>query len=149
MIKYQQEFLCSVKGDIKPLLEYHYSEVHPLKDIMTFDIDWEAYENLEVSDLLRIFTARDGDRLVGYLAMLVVPNFHCKGQYTAQDDALFVCPSVRGSSVCKHLIEFMEKCLFQDGVKVVHISGTASNPIDGLMDRLGYSPIETKFQKVL
>ena len=47
------------------------------------------------------------------------------------------------------LFKFAERCLREDGIKVLHLTTTEANPIDAIMQKLGYNKIETKFEKVL
>ena len=144
-----KEFLDSVKEEALVLIEDHFKEVYPAREVYDLEMDWDTYAKLEDLSMLKIFTARDGSTLVGYLWVIVSPNIHSKGNYTACDDGLFVSKECRGASVAKDLIRFTEKCLKEDGLKVFHIVGTAEKPIDALMKRMGYSAVETKFQKVL
>jgi len=149
MIRYTQEFLENVKGDIGPILQEHFREVHPAREVFPLDIDWELYEKLESLGLVKVFTARDGEVLVGYMCVVISPNLHSKGTQTACEDGLFVSKNYRKASVARGLVEFVEKCLREDGFKVFHITGTEEKPIDPLMNRMGYTKIESKFQKVL
>lgn len=148
-MKYQQEFLDDVRGEVEALIQDHYDEVYPVRDVFDWDMDWDSYEKLEEHGLLKIFTARDNGELAGYLWVLITPNLHSKGSVLACDDGLFVVKGYRGKSVAKDLIQFTETCLKEDGVKVFHVVGTTEKPIDVLMQRMGYTAIETKFQKVL
>jgi len=149
MTKYQQEFLDTVKDEAISLIEDHFSEVYPSKESFSLDMDWETYSKLEELGLVKIFTARDNDKLVGYLWVILSPNLHSKGTFTASDDGLFVSKEYRGKQVAQELIRFTEQCLKEDGLKVFYISGTHENPIEPLMNLMGYTAIETKYQKVL
>ena len=148
-VNYQQEFLDSVKDEALVLIEDHFSEVYPAREVYDLEMDWDTYAKLEDLGMLKIFTARDGSTLVGYLWVIVSPNIHSKGNYTACDVGLFVANSYRGRSVAVKLIKFVETCLREDGFKTFHLVGTAEKPIDSLVERMGYNKIETKFQKVL
>lgn len=149
MIKYQQEFLENVRGEVGSLIQSHYNEVYPVRDTFDWDMDWDSYEKLENMGLLKIFTARDDSLLVGYLCVILSPNLHSRGSLLACDDGLFVAKTHRGQTVAKDLIRFTERCLKEDGIRVFHIVGTTEKPINSLMKRIGYTEIETKFQKVL
>lgn len=148
-VKYQQEFLCGVRGEVESLIQDHYDEVYPARETFDCHMDWDSYEKLEGMDFLKIFTARDSGELVGYLWVIISPNLHSKGSVVACDDGLYVAKSHRGQAVAKDLVQFTERCLKEDGVKVFHIVGTTENPIDSFVRRMGYTEIETKFQKVL
>lgn len=149
VVKYQQEFLDDVRGEVESLIQSHFSEVYPMRNVCEWDMDWDAYDKLEELGMVKIFTARVKSDLVGYLWVLISPNLHSKGSVLACDDGLFVSDTHRGQSVAKDLISFTEKCLKEDGIKVLHIVGTTEKPIDALVERMGYTAIETKFQKVL
>ena len=148
-IKYQQEFLENVRGEVESLIQSHYGEVYPARDTFDWDMDWDSYEKLEDMGFLKIFTVRDNGLLVGYLWVILSPNLHSIGSVLACDDGLFVAKTHRGQTVAKDLIQFTERCLKEDGIRVFHIVGTTEKPINSLMKRMGYTEIETKFQKVL
>ena len=148
-MKYRQEFLAGVRGEIEALVQDHYDEVHPAGKVFDWNMDWDSYEKIEEHGLLRIFTARQDSELAGYLCVLITPNLHSKGSAVACDDGFFVAKSHRGKPIAKNLIRFAETCLKEDGLKVFYIVGTTEKPIDALMLRMGYTAIETKFQKVL
>lgn len=149
VVKYQQEFLDNVRGSVEDLIQSHFSEVYPMRDVCDWDMDWDAYEKLEELGMLKIFTARDDGSLIGYLWVILSPNLHSRGSVLACDDGLYVARTHRGQAVAKELIQFTERCLKEDGIKTFHIVGTTEKPINGLMERMGYTKIETKFQKVL
>lgn len=149
MISYRQEFIDIVKDEALPLLRDHYSEVYTAKEVFDLQMDWDLYIKLENSGLLKVFTARDDNKLVGYLCVVISPNLHSKGTLTASEDGLFVDKPYRGGSVATGLVEFAEKCLKDDGLKILIFTGSVDKPIDGLMDHLDYSPIETRYKKVL
>lgn len=148
MITYQQEFLNQVKDEALPLIKSQFDEVYPSRDYVTLDMDWDLYQKLEEMQLLKIFTARSNGSLVGYLWVIVSPNIHSKGSYTATDDAWFVSKEYRKSGTAVGLLRFTEKCLKEDGFKSFYISGTEDVPLDKLMSKLGYNKIETKFERV-
>jgi len=148
-INYTQEFLSDVKDEVVFLIQDHFNEVYPVREVFELDMDWDLYGQLENLGLLKIFTARDDGRLVGYLWVILSPNLHSRGSMLACDDGLYVAKSYRGQAVAKDLVRFTERCLKEDGIKVFHIVGTTEKPIDSFVKRMGYTEIETKFQKVL
>lgn len=149
MIKYQQEFINSVKSDIPPLLYLDWIEIEHRKDIREFDPDWEAYEALEQAGILKVFTVRSEGKLVGYYSCVVSPSLHSRGLLQATVDAIYLHPMHRKGLTGYKLIKFAEKCLKEDGVKIILLGTTEVNPIDPLLLKLGYSKTEVKFEKVL
>lgn len=148
-VSYQQEFLSQVEEDIKPLLEKDWLEIEHNKSVKTLDPDWDAYYNIESSNMLRIFTARDNIKLVGYFVVLLIPSLHNKGLVQGVVDIIYLDKEYRKGFTGYKLFKFSEKCLREDNIKVIHVTTTEVNPIDPILDRLGYSKIETKFEKVL
>ena len=75
-MKYQQEFLATVEDDIRPLIQKHWEDIALNKDKIKLNPDWDAYHTLEQAGVLKIFTAREGDKLVGYFVVVVQRNLH-------------------------------------------------------------------------
>lgn len=149
MIKYQQEFLSQVKSDIGPLLEEDWQEIEHNKHLYKLDPDWDIYGKLEEQGSLFIFTCRDGSKLVGYFVVVIIPSLHYKGSMIAAADVIFLSKEYRSGLAGYKLFKFAENCLREDGFKTLQVTTTERNPIDPLMERLGYSKIETKFERVL
>lgn len=149
MITYQQESLVTAEKDARPLLEKHWEEIALNKDIIKLNPDWEAYADLEDSGILKIFTARDDDKLVGYFVTFVRSHIHYKDHLFAYNDILFLDEEYRKGFTGAKLIKFAEKCLKEDGVSVVTINTKRHKPLDVLLSWLGYKHIENIYSKVL
>lgn len=149
MISYQQEFLATFRAEAEPLLVRHWQEIALHRDLIPLAPDWPAYEALEAAGVLRIFTARDDGRLVGYFACFVRPHLHYCGHLFAVNDVLFLAPEHRRGWAGARLIRFAERCLREDGVTVLAINTKRHRPFDVLLKRLGFGAAETVYQKVL
>jgi GNAT superfamily N-acetyltransferase len=149
VITYQQESLVTVKEDARPLLEKHWEEIALNKEIIKLNPDWDAYADLEDAGILKIFTARDDDRLVGYFVTFVRSHIHYKDHLFAYNDILFLDPDYRKGFTGSKLIKFAEKCLKEDGVSVVIVNTKRHKPLDILLSWLGYKHIENIYSKVL
>lgn len=149
MITYQQEFLATVKDDIQPLLEKHWEEVAHNKDKIKLEPSWEAYKALDEIGVVKIFTARQGPRLVGYFALLVSPNLHYASHTFAVNDVIFVDPRYRKGSVGMKLMKFAEKCLKEDGVSLMIVNTKLKKNFGPLLERLGYTPTEINYTKYI
>ena len=149
MISYQQEFLTTVASDISPLLKEDWDEIEHQKSRRPLKPDWEAYANLEMSGILKIFTARDDGNLIGYASCFLLPDIHSRGIVSANFEILFVTASHRKGSVGLKLMKFAEKCVKQDGAEFCFVTTTQQNSASKMMERLGYRAIETKFEKDL
>jgi len=149
MITYQQEFLSKIRQDIEPLLKKHWKEVALHKDKIKLEPHWDGYEAMEQLNVLRVFTARQGPKLVGYFAVSVAPSLHYASHTFAISDVIYVDPDSRHSGVASKLIEFAEGCLKKDGVSVVHINTKAHKPFEPLLVGLGYEKIDLLYGKYL
>jgi hypothetical protein len=148
-VKYQQEFLSSVRGEIEPLLNSHWEEVESNKDIIKLNPDWEVYTLLENEGKLKIFTARDVGELIGYFVVVVGINPHHKDHLFAANDIIYLSPEHRKGFTGVKLISFSEKCLKADGVSVLTINTKIHKPFDKLMDFLKFRKIERVYSKYL
>lgn len=149
MIAYQQEFLASCRAEAEPLLARHWEEIALHRDLIPLAPDWDAYAELEAAGVLRIFTARCAEALVGYFAVFVRPHLHYRHHVYAFNDVLFLAPEHRKGWTAAGLIRFAETCLREDGVTVLVVNTKRHRPFDVLLDRLGYGAAETVYQKVL
>jgi GNAT superfamily N-acetyltransferase len=148
-LKYQQEFLDTFKKDVGDLLQKDYEEIEHNKELRNLDPDWDIYNILETQGSLMIFTCRDDLTLVGYFVVVTPPDLHSKGSVLAVADVIFLDKEYRVGLTGYKLFKFAEDCVRKDGFKTLHVTTTEMNPIDPLMSRLGYSKIETKYEKVL
>lgn len=146
---YQQEFLTTVEDDIRPLLDKHWQEIALNKDKIKLNPDWEAYHNLEQEGLLKIFTAREEDKLVGYFVVVVQRNLHYKDHLFAVNDIIFLHPDYRKGRTGIKLIQFAEQCLKEDGVSVLSINTKVHKPFDVLMEFLRFRLIERVYSKYI
>lgn len=147
MIKYQQEFLSHCEQEVTPLAELEWEESgHPTE---TLNIDWDTYFAYEELNRLKFFTARDGDKLVGYFVVLITSPLTTKGELIGVYDAVYVAKEYRKSMVARRMFKFVEDCLREDYIYRVVASSSVKNPIGNFLNRLGYSEIETKYEKVL
>lgn len=149
MITYQQESLVTTKADIIPLLEKHWEEVALNKEKIKLNPDWDAYANLEDAGILKIFTARDNRKLVGYFVVFVKSHIHYKDHLFCYNDVIFVDEEYRKGFTSPRLIKFAEKCLKADGVEVMIVNTKRHKPFDSLLVWLGYKHIENLYSKVL
>ena len=148
-LTYQQEFIVSVRDYIEPLLEADWQEIEHNKGIRPLDPDWDMYADLEANDALRIYTVRDGRKLVGYFVVGLVPDLHSKGNRQAAADVIYLHPDYRKGLVGYKLFKFAEDNLRQEGFRSLLVTTTEVNPIDPIISRLGYNKVETKYEKVL
>ena len=89
MIEYKEETFDQVINEIKPLLENHYEEIALDRDVIKLNPDYETYKKCCDSGLMKIITARDDGKLVGYLIAIIKYHLHYKDSLTAIDDIFY------------------------------------------------------------
>ena len=148
-LTYRQEFLAEAYDDAQQLLEMHWQEIALNRDAIKLNPDLVQYEEAEKAGCLRIFTARDDGRLVGYFALLVQRSLHYQDHAFANNDVIFLHPDYRKGHAASKLIKFAVECLAHDGVSMVFINTKTHRPFDVLLKRLGFNHIENVYAKRL
>jgi hypothetical protein len=138
-MNYQREILTdALKEELSPLLQTHHEEVSPFKDI-PLSVNWQFYFESEKAGFLRIFTARDSDRLFGYAIFFIGQAPHFSSQTHASQDALFLDERFRRGFECSHFIKWCDDQLLHCGVDVVYQHVTESRDFGHLLERIGYA----------
>lgn len=146
-VSLQQEFLFNIKEEILPLLQKDWEEVGDPS--LPLNPDVEAYLNLESSGVVKTFTARVDNKLVGYFVVICTTSLQSRNVKVASNDVIFVDKAYRNLLIGPRLFRFVEKCLKEDGYSRLYVTTTEKHKIDDGLNRMGYRKIETKFEKVL
>lgn len=146
---YRIEYSDAFAREALPLLQKHDAEVSAFKDI-PLDPDYAQYEIFQKSGMLRVFTAREGERLVGYSLYFVSMAPHYKGSKQAVQDILFMDAEFRKGSNGIRFIRYCDDWLRTEGVQVTYQSTTMQGMDFGIvLERLGYRPLETLYARRL
>ena len=148
-ITYQQESLATCKEDAQHLLEQHWEEIALNKEYIKLNPDWDAYYDLEDVGALKIFTARDDNKLIGYFVVLCRKHLHYVDHVFAFNDILYLRVDYRKGLTGAKLMKFAEKCLKEDGVSVMVVNTKRHKPFDSLLEWLGYKHAENIYTKLL
>jgi GNAT superfamily N-acetyltransferase len=133
----RKERMRDVIEEIKPLLAAHYREIAHFPDI-PLDPDYTRYAEMELKGVIRIFTVRDREQLVGYAIYFVMPSLHYQGSKQAFQDILFLHPAYRKGFVGAELIRTADAELRDEGVQVVRQHVKAAHDFGKLLTHLGY-----------
>ena len=98
---------------------------------------------------LRVFTARDAGRLVGYAVFTVDFAVHYSTSLQAIQDVLFLLPAYRNAGNGGQLISYCDHVLRGEGVQCVIQHVKRAHDFGPLLSVLGYEPIETIYVKRL
>jgi GNAT superfamily N-acetyltransferase len=148
-ITYRQESLISYKDDATLLLELHWEEIALNKDAIKLNPDWDTYFELEDKGILKIFTAREEGKLVGYFVVICRHHLHYKDHLFAFNDVLYLQKEYRKGFTGAKLMKFAEKCLKEDGISVLVVNTKRHKPFDILLSWLGYKHVENVYTKLL
>lgn len=144
-MNYQAEAFAYAMDEMRPLIEQHYLEIAHYQDI-ALDPHWHFYCT---SPAVRLFTARDDGRLVGYAIFFVSQNKHYMQSMQAVQDILFVHPDHRGGLAGARLIRFCDAQLRDVGCQVVYQHVKSAHNFGPLLERLGYELVDLIYAKRL
>jgi len=149
MITYHVESFADAYQEAKPLIFNHWDEIALNKENIALNPDVEAYQKLEDQGRLHIYTAREGEKLVGYFAVIAVEHLHYKDHIFAHNDVIYVDPEYRKGFTAWRLIKFAEQQLTLSGVSVMMINIKRHKPFDKLLQRLNFKETESIYSKRL
>lgn len=149
MITYQVESVIESRNEFHELFEFHWEEIARHKDTIKLNPDYEAYQRLEEAQVLRVVTARDEGKLVGYIANMVTPNLHYKDHLMATNDVLYLHPDYRRGGTFIRMLDYTEDYLAEIGVINFYIHMKVRHDFSQVLERRGYTEIERNFEKQL
>lgn len=148
-MKYKQESLIAIKDEIQPLIENHWSEIALNQDNIKLNPDWNMYGKLESLGMIKTYTARVDDELVGYFILVVTKGLHYADHTFAATDVIYISPEYRKGRAGYGLIKFAEQELKKDGVSVLVINTKDHAPFDKLLESMDFSLTERLYQKFI
>ena len=96
-LRFGWEHFCDLldEPNLDDLLRSHWLELGVHKDEMSLDPDYARFVQLEEAGLFRVWTARDGKTLAGYMGWFIQPHLHYKSTLTAVEDLYMLAPAYR------------------------------------------------------
>ena len=128
-----------------PLLKLNYEETGHLKSC-GLDIDQETYLKLQDNNLLKVFTAKDGDDLIGIAVFLVTNHLHTQ-TLESKNDTFFIHPKYRGYGYS--FMRYCERELALIGVECIYFYVKPYHDWSPLLKRTHYQLEETTYKKQL
>lgn len=133
--------------EMRPLWDDHHEEV-PQMGLM-IDPDLALYSRMAKNGVLRIYTARVADMLVGYQVFGVMPHPHRRYSLEANGDLLYLDPEVRKGIVALKFLKWCDAQLAKEGVRVVHHQFSVAKDLTPLFRRLGYTAMDITMARAL
>lgn len=146
MITYQAEKFEDCFCDVEALFYDHWLEIAENKDTVPFDPDYEKYFILERSNMLRCFSARCGDEIIGYFVSFVQPHIHYKTTVYAMNDVVYIKPSYRGGTVGYRLFKNAMLDLKAIGVNRLVMHMKIKYEFRSLLTKLGFKQVEENWE---
>lgn len=136
------------------LLREHWEDLAVYKDKLPLEPDLPRYRALEAAGVYRLWTARDGKTLAGYIGWFLQPHIHHKSTVLAFDDLYILsAPYRRGWAG----IRMFTTCL--DALKELGVTRVIMHSkihyqadrggLEPLFRRLGFDPIDTLWSRSL
>ena len=114
-----------------------------------FNPDVEMYSRAHATGMLFAVAAIDGDEVVGYCTVAMMPHQHNPNIVFAGNDALFVAPAHRNSLVPGRLIKTAEREAKRRGAQRFSWHCRAGTPLADSLVRHGYTPVDIVVMKEL
>ena len=153
-VTYQVERFPAIALEIRPLWTKHWQVLGMDRERVALSPDIPTYLKMDCDGVLHIVTVRAAEALIGYYFTLIPPkDLHYTGLKRAWTDIYFIDPSAVPplSLVAKYrrLVAKVEAELQALGVQRLHTAVKLHSDIGGLWDRLGYTPVERAYYRVL
>jgi GNAT superfamily N-acetyltransferase len=147
-ISYQEEKIADALEEMKPMLLKHWEELANYKDVRPLDVHYERYIQLNELGFMRMFTVRDGDKLVGYATFYLSHNLHYKNWFHAINDVYYLDPDYRLTGIGIKFFEEIEEWLKSLGIRSAVVMDKINHSHEKFFKRMGYQPIEQNYEKV-
>ena len=149
MIEFREEGYDDVINEILPLLEGHWQEIALNQDTIKLNPDYEQYKVLFKAGAMRMVTAREDGKLVGYCICLIRPHIHYKDSITATNDIFYIHPDYRKGMTGVKLFKAVEAIMKSHGVQRIMMMTKRHKDVGAIFERLGYTEAERVFTKVI
>jgi GNAT superfamily N-acetyltransferase len=148
-MEFSEETLSQCLDEARPLLVDHWENIALNKDTIPLNPLWNIYEKLEETGNLKIITARQDEKLVGYAAYVISPSLHYSSEIIADADVFWLDPNHRKGMAGMRLFKHAEKVLKSYGVTRILNKVKIHFDVGKVFERMGYNPIERVYSKSL
>ena len=148
-MEFSEETLSQCLDEARPLLVDHWENIALNKDTIPLNPLWNIYEKLEETGNLKIITARQDEKLVGYAAYVISPSLHYSSEIIADADVFWLDPNYRKGMAGMRLFKHAEKVLKSYGVTRILNKVKIHFDVGKVFERMGYDPIERVYSKSL
>jgi GNAT superfamily N-acetyltransferase len=158
LVRERRDLVCALEPfhkiahELAPLFERHWHELALDRDRIALDPDWDRYYDLATVGTLKVTTARCDGVLVGYIFNLIGPHLHYRSTLHVEIEMFWLDPAYRGGWFALRWFRDNEAAMKKLGAS--RISAGLKNHFMGgrvglIFRRMGYSPVETIYSKVI
>lgn len=150
MLTFALESVEQCWPDVLALATQHWEGTATYRRHEPFNPSFTRYRDYNQAGYFRLFTARDGERLVGYFGIYLTTSMHSQLPM-ATEDTLFLHPDYRGGRNAIRFIRFVEAHCKDWGIHEIIFSCEIDNEtgIQGLLKRLDYRLVIVQFSKLI
>jgi GNAT superfamily N-acetyltransferase len=112
-----------------------------------FDFDATRYALLEEQNALTITTARENEKLIGYVVSIRTTHLHHYKLTTASPSLYYVLSEYRRRCIGSTLFRYTQDVLKAQGVMLFIVGAKTYLPYQVVFEHLGFHAIETVFIK--
>lgn len=150
MLTFQIEPVEHAWNQVMELAVVHWAGTKSYRRHYPFNPILQRFAAIERVGMYRLFTARDGEKLVGYFGVYLAASMHSQHRM-ATEDTFFLHPDYRGGRNAIRFLKHIEAQCREWGVEEIMFSCEQDNEtgIQGLLKLLDYQPVIMQFSKQL
>lgn len=137
---------ADIKHELIPLIADHWAECN--KDPREpFNIDEGHYDGLAQAKTLFITTARENEKLAGYVANVIFKNFNSKDVLVSFEMGWYVKPDFRNNGLGIRLLLQAVDDMKSLGVQKMYCAIPPDESLSPILKRFGWHKTETHYSK--
>lgn len=141
------EAISSVIEEIASIAVSNFEETS-IDTSLGYNPNWKQYLDYELTDSIKVVTARYNGVLVGYAVYLIGAFKHNQDVEYADLDVIWLAEAFREGWLAISMMRLGEEAV-SHRAKFLLATSTNKKPIDVLLRRVGFAPVEVLFYKPL
>lgn len=136
-VTYQKERFKDVMAELPELFVESYEEYEIDKDIIPFEVDLVRLLETEANGVLHLLTARDDEKLIGYVLIYITTTTHHRNTKMAATDSIHISNAVVNRGIIlRRLIEESKKLARDFGAKKLYFRVKAGSSASKLLSAM-------------
>lgn len=148
-MKFQEEFWDEFIEGVQEYLEEQFKEVGVHAEALTFDPDYELYEQGSLAGKCIFFTAKVDDKTVGYSVWWIGSHSYYRSHVVGISDLIYMNPEYRGPDAMEFIQWCEEELYSRHGVDMISIGMHIKKDFSSMLEHLGYEKTAVTCTKYL